>query len=57
MDEIHIKNELVYDKHSGVLIGFENLGDINNHLLQYEAAISGDSSPRQLAKSMLVLMV
>ena len=57
MDEVHIKNELVYDKHSGVLIGFENLGDINNHLLQYEAAISGDSSPRQLAKSMLVLMV
>ena len=57
MDEVHIKNELVYDKHSGVLIGFENLGDINNHLLQYEAAISSDSSPRQLAKSMLVLMV
>ena len=57
MDEVHIKNELVYDKHSGVLVGFENLGDINNHLLRYEAAICGDTSPRQLAKSMLVLMV
>ena len=57
MDEVHIKDDLVYDKHSGVLVGFENLGDINNHLLQYEAALSGVTTPRRLAKSMLVFMV
>lgn len=45
------------DKHEGTLVGFVNLGNTNNHLLQFEAALSGDNSPRQLAKSMLVLMV
>ncbi len=32
LDEMHIKEDLVYDKHSGALIGFTNLGDINDHL-------------------------
>ena len=57
IDEVHIKDDLVYDKHSGVLIGFVNLGDINNHLLQYEASFSEDCSTRSLAKSMLVYMI
>ena len=30
MDEVHIKEELVYDKHKGSLIGFVNLGTTNN---------------------------
>ena len=34
IDEIHIKEDLVYDKHTGVLIGFTALGDINDQLLQ-----------------------
>ena len=58
MDEVHIKEDLVYDKHEGTLVGFVNLGDTNNHLLQFEAALQGDSpQQQQLAKSMLVLMV
>ena len=57
MDEVHIKDDLIYDKHEGTLVGFANLGDTNNHLLQFEAALSGDSAPRPLANSMLVLMV
>ena len=57
MDEVHIKDDLVYDKHEGTLVGFVNLGDTNNHLLQFEAALLGDSVPSPLAKSMLVLMV
>ena len=57
IDEVHIKDDLVYDKHSGVLIGFVNMGDINNHLLQYEASLSEDCSTRSLAKSMLVFMI
>ena len=33
---MHIKEELVYDKHSGRLIGFVNLGEIKNHLARFE---------------------
>ena len=29
LDEIHIRDGLVYDKHTGTLLGFSNLGDIN----------------------------
>lgn len=61
MDEVHIKEDLVYDKHEGSLMGFVNLGSINNHLLRFEAAIrdnrDGMNHPRPLANSMLVLMV
>ena len=31
MDEMHIREDLVYDKHTGALIGFANIGDINCH--------------------------
>ena len=57
IDEVHIKEYLMYNKHEGTLVGFVNLGDTNNHLLQFEAALQGDSPQQQLAKSMLVLMV
>ena len=57
MDEMHVKEELVYDKHEGCLIGFVNLGSINNQLMEYEAALSQDTTDRPLASSMLVLMV
>ena len=40
-----------------MLVGFENLGDTNYHLIRFEAAFSDDTVPRPLAKSMLVLMV
>ena len=32
-DEVRIKEQLVYDKHSCEIIGFVNLGDVNNDLL------------------------
>ena len=59
MDEMHIKEGLVFDKHSGELIGFTNLGDVNNHISSMEESSSGKSMPtlQPLAKSMLVLMV
>ena len=58
LDEMHVKEDLVYDKHSGAMIGFANLGDINDHLLQFESSLLEDKqmSPR-LAKSMMVFMV
>ena len=60
IDEMYIKEDLVYDKNSGALIGFANLGEINSHLLQFQASLeSSDSSSsnEQLAKTMLVFMV
>ena len=59
MDEVHIiKNDLVYDKHQGCLIGFTNLGETNNSLLKFESALSGDEQYQQpLTTSMIVLMV
>lgn len=57
MDEVHVKEELVYDKHEGCLIGFVNLGDVNNQLLEFESALSQDKDRPPLASSMLVLMV
>ena len=34
-DEIHIKEGLVFDKNTGNLIGFVDLGDINNDFIRY----------------------
>ena len=58
MDEMHIKEELVFHKNSSCLVGFANLGNINDLLLKYEHSIeSGPDSPTPLAKSMLVFFV
>lgn len=57
LDEMHIKEDLVFDKHEGSLIGFANLGNMNNHLLQFEASLQNDTHQEQLAKTMLVFMV
>ena len=58
MDEMHIKEDLVYDKHSGELIGFVNLGEINSYLLQFEQQLEGRTSEHEpLANSMVVFMV
>ena len=57
MDEVHINSDLVYDKHNGNLIGFVNLGDTNNKLLQFENAMCSDENHQDLASSMLVFMV
>ena len=57
MDEMHIKNDLVYDKHEASLIGFVNLGKTNNQLLEFEEALLSEKTELPLASSMLVLMV
>jgi len=36
LNEMYIREDLVYNKHTGQLIGFVNLGDINNHLLEFK---------------------
>lgn len=55
IDEMHIREDLVFDRHSGKLIGYANLGEINNHLIDFEQSI--DKSSPKFAKSMLVFMV
>jgi len=40
-DEMHITEDLVYDKPSGELVAFINLGAINDHLIQFERQLEG----------------
>ena len=47
MDEVHIKHDLVYDKHEGCLIGFVDLGEVNNQLIEFENALAGDQEGTQ----------
>lgn len=54
-DEIRIKEDLVYDKHSGELIGFVNLDKIGNAINHMEDCLK-DQTPK-LAKNVLVIMV
>ena len=57
MDEIHIREGLVYDKHSGGLLGFTDLGNMNNLLVEFEQSLASDAPTQSLAKTMLVIMV
>ena len=45
LDEIHIREDLIYDKHQGTLIGFTNLGDVNNCLVKFEAPVQNEEEP------------
>ena len=36
LDEMHIRQDLVFDKNTGTLIGFVSLGEINSRLLAFE---------------------
>lgn len=47
----------MFDKHSGELVGFTDLGDINNHIAKLEKVTSTSQAIEPLAKSFLVLMV
>eukprot|EP00731_Ephydatia_muelleri_P014320 Em0008g40a len=57
IDEMYVREDLVFDRYTGKIIGFANMGDINNHLAKLEASlVSGDTSP-PLAKTMVVIMI
>ena len=59
IDEVHIKENLVYDKHSHNIIGFANLGDINEHLTEFELSLTSEqpTNTQKLAKTIVVFMV
>ena len=60
IDEMKIKESLVYDKHSAHIIGFVNMGDVENQLSQLEQRYGSTNVHVQhpaIATHMLVLMV
>ena len=57
MDEMYIKAGLVFNKASGALVGFHDLGDVNNLFGDMERDLKNPNSRRPLAKVMLVFMI
>ena len=58
IDEMYIKEGLVYDKGSGSLIGYSDLSGVVQELQDYEEAVASNTSPkRSLAKTMMMFMV
>ena len=58
LDEMHIQQDIVFDKHTGEMIGFANLGDINQHLMDFKQSLENNTKqPPKLAKTMAVFMV
>ena len=53
IDEMKVKEGIVYNKYNGEVIGFTNIGDVNNDLLRLEQ----EGSRSFVAKYLLVLMV
>ena len=55
---MYIKEDLVYDKHSGQLIGFSSLGNVNDHLLTFEHSVVEDQAEEiGLEKAMMVVII
>ena len=54
MDECKIKEDLVYNKHNGEMIGYTRLSDIDNH---FHALEQGSTPEPELATHMLMIMV
>ena len=58
MDEMFVKESLVYNKDTGKMIGFTDLGDVNNSLIKLEHALSSDDKQEPpLARTLMVFMV
>ena len=57
IDEMYVKEGLVYNKTSGALKGFVELGDIDSHLNEYERSIYEPKKQKSLAKTIVVFMV
>ena len=57
IDEMYIKAGLVFNKASGALVGFHNLGEVNDLLEDMEREVKNPNTRRPLAKVMLVFMI
>ena len=56
VDEMKIKEDLVYDKHTGHMIGFTSLGEVDDILSQLEKCTESTQDPT-ISNHILVLMV
>ena len=56
LDEMKIKQILVYDKNESNIVGFVNLGEVNNQLAKFEKETSNDtdSSCGEVASTLMV---
>ena len=51
------REDLVYDGETRTLIGYTDLGEVNNHLLAFEQyVVKGTKDHKEPAKSMLTFM-
>ena len=61
MDEMRVRSGLVFNRYSGRLVGFVNLGDTNSDLEAMQSSLAGQLETEvpmcKVATSMLVLMV
>ena len=57
IDEVYVKEGLVYNKSTGSLIGFADLGGTLQQVNDYEERLSSGNQSRPLAKTMMVFMV
>lgn len=57
VDEMYVKEGLVYSKSSGALTGFVQLDDVDTHLNELESSLQDSRKPRALAKTIVVFMV
>ena len=59
IDEMYVREDLVYEKQTKRLVGFTSLGDMNDHLLAFERSIEDSCAEDvdDLAKTMMVFMV
>ena len=59
LDEMYIMEDLVPNKHSGKMVGFVDLGSVNNLLLAFEKEVEGSNDVQTpvLATSMMAIMV
>ena len=51
IDEMHVKEDLVFNKNTGEMTGFTNLGTINDQLLKIEAEMENESSDDDISYS------
>jgi len=56
-DEMCIKEGLVFNKNTGNLVGFVDLGNVNNDFMRYSNSETDCESSLPLAKSVLFIMV
>ena len=57
LDEMHVRENLVFNKHEGSLVGLVNLGEVNTHLLAFQNQLLKRKPDEGLARTMMVFMV